>query len=180
MKLMIASDLHGSAYWVKKLFERMEEEQPEKLLLLGDLLYHGPRNDLPRDYNTKEVAALLNQHKDKILSVRGNCESEVDQEMLEFPALAQYAWLWVDGRNWILVHGHDKGIHNIPHTPGTLFIQGHTHVPLAKDQEDGATIWAGSVSIPKGGSVNSYMIYEDGVFMWKQVEDGKELQRHAL
>ena len=114
MKLLIASDIHGSAYWCRKLMEQIEKEQPDKILLLGDLLYHGPRNDLPRDYAPKEVIPMLSSLKEKILAVRGNCEAEVDQMVLPFPCMADYAMVEADGQLFYLTHGH---LHTPDHLP---------------------------------------------------------------
>ena len=130
MKIMIASDIHGSAYWCRKLTEAWDREQPERVLLLGDLLYHGPRNDLPEEYNPKEVLAVLNARKDRILCVRGNCDTEVDQMVLEFPILADYAWLAVDDCRIFATHGHIYNTGNLPPLqPGEILLHGHTHIP---------------------------------------------------
>ena len=117
MKLIIASDIHGSAFWCGKLMEVVEKEQPDKLVLLGDLLYHGPRNDLPRDYAPKQVIPMLSQHKDKIIAVRGNCEAEVDQMVLPFPCMAEFSQLLLDGKTFYLTHGHHANPDNLPPLP---------------------------------------------------------------
>ena len=131
MKLVIASDIHGSAYWCRKLMEVVEQEQPDKLILLGDLLYHGPRNDLPRDYCPKRVIPMLSQYADRILAVRGNCEAEVDQMVLPFPCMAEYAQLLVDGKTFYLTHGHHASADQLPPLPeGSVFLSGHTHVKM--------------------------------------------------
>lgn len=180
MKLMIASDLHGSRYWCERMLERYRQEEAQRLILLGDLLYHGPRNDLPRDYSPKEVLALLNQHKGEILVVRGNCDSEVDQMVLEFPILADYAVLFLGGRMVYATHGH---VHNLeqlpPMQPGDVLLHGHTHLQA---MEQVGKIWylnPGSVALPKGEDQNSYMTYQDGTFLLRDME-GKELGRLAL
>ena len=173
MKLMIASDLHGSAYYTKKLLEAMEQERPQKLLLLGDILYHGPRNDLPRDYVPKKVAALLNAKKNQILCVRGNCDAEVDQMMLEFPILAEWALLYWEGMTIYGVHGH-KNL-DMPFSKDCLLLCGHTHVPVIR-REDG--YWygnPGSVSIPKEGSAHGYMVLENGILRHQCLEPGPQL-----
>lgn len=168
MKLMIASDLHGSAYYTDLLLQAMEREKPDKLLLLGDLLYHGPRNDLPRDYAPKKVIDLLNGIREKILCVRGNCEAEVDQMVLSFPVLAEYAVLYVDGITVYAVHGHKNM--DIPVQAGNLVLSGHTHVPVLK-QVDGVYYGnPGSVSIPKEGSAHGYMILENGMLSHRCLE----------
>jgi hypothetical protein len=173
MKLMIASDLHGSAYYTKKLLEAMEQEQPEKLLLLGDLLYHGPRNDLPRDYAPKQVISMLNGIKEQLLCVRGNCEAEVDQMVLEFPVLAEYAVLLTDGLTIYMTHGH-KNL-DVPLTPGTVLLCGHTHVPAIRREQGHYYVNPGSVSIPKDGSAHGYMILEDRTLTHKALEEGPVL-----
>ncbi len=171
MKLMIASDIHGSAYYCKKLLEAYEREGAEKLLLLGDILYHGPRNDLPKEYAPKEVIALLNPMKDKLLCVRGNCDTEVDQMVLDFPVLADYAILWLDGRTVYATHGHNYNEGKLPPlAEGDILLNGHTHVPKCTDHGTYTYMNPGSVSIPKESSPCSYMIYEDGTFLWKELD----------
>ncbi len=162
MKLLIASDIHGSAYWCGKLMEVMEKERPEKLLLLGDLLYHGPRNDLPRDYAPKQVIPMLSAYRDKILAVRGNCEAEVDQMVLPFPCMADYAVLVSDGVTLYLTHGHHHSPDNLPPLEeGSVFLSGHTHVKMDEVRSGIRCVNPGSVSIPKDGS-HSCMIWENG------------------
>ena len=164
MKLIIASDIHGSAYWCDKLCQLVEQEQPDKLILLGDLLYHGPRNDLPRDYAPKQVIPMLSQWQDKILAVRGNCEAEVDQMVLPFPCMADYAQLMADGKTFYMTHGHHSNPEQLPPLPeGSIFLSGHTHVKLDVVKNGIRCLNPGSVSIPKDGS-NSCLIYENGEF----------------
>lgn len=171
MKWLIASDIHGSAYFCRLLFKRFEEEGADKLLLLGDLLYHGPRNDLPRDYDTRETARLLNAHADIIAAVRGNCDAEVDQMVLDFPVLADYALFDFDGTSVFATHGHLFDAHNPPKlAAGGVLLCGHTHVPEHKTAGEISYLNPGSVSIPKEASPHSYMTYENGVFTWKDIE----------
>ena len=171
MKIMIASDIHGSAYYCKKLLKAYEREGAEKLLLLGDILYHGPRNDLPKDYAPKEVIDLLNPLKDKILCVRGNCDTEVDQMVLSFPVLADYAVLWLDGKTVYATHGHNYNEEKLPPlSDGDILLNGHTHVPKCTDHGTYTYMNPGSVSIPKESSPHSYMIYEGSKFLWKNLE----------
>ena len=171
MKLVIASDIHGSAYWCGKLLEVIEEVNPDKVVLLGDLLYHGPRNDLPRDYAPKQVIPMLSQLKEKILAVRGNCEAEVDQMVLPFPCMADYALLNCDGQTMYLTHGHHHNPDNLPPlTEGSVFLSGHTHVKMDEIRGGIRCINPGSVSIPKDGS-HSCMIYENGTFFVRILED---------
>ena len=171
MKFIIASDIHGSAYWCGRLCEEIEKENPDKVLLLGDLLYHGPRNDLPRDYAPKKVIPMLSALADRILAVRGNCEAEVDQMVLPFPCLADYAELLVDGMLFHLSHGHHQNPENLPPLPeGSVFLFGHTHVKLDKMVDGVRCLNPGSLSIPKDGS-HSYLICENGNFSFKILGD---------
>ena len=166
MKLLIASDIHGSAYWCEKLLELWKEEKPEKLLLLGDILYHGPRNDLPEGYAPKKVIEMLNPLASKLLCVRGNCEAEVDQMVLPFPVMAEYARLFVDGLHIYATHGHHASPDNLPKLQaGNAFLYGHTHLFEARKNEDGILLVnPGSVSLPKGGNPKTYAMYENGAF----------------
>lgn len=170
MKLMIASDIHGSAYWADKMRSAYEKEKADKLILLGDLLYHGPRNDLPRDYNPKKVIEILNGMKNEIVCVRGNCDSEVDGMVLDFPIEADCALVYADGKTMYLTHGHKFNCDNPPKLGrGDYLVSGHTHVPANTDMRDFTYINPGSVSIPKAGSSHTYMIYENGDFLLKEL-----------
>lgn len=172
MKWMIASDLHGSAYYCRKMLEAFEREGADRLFLLGDLLYHGPRNDLPREYAPKEVIPLLNEKKEKLLCVRGNCDAEVDQMVLEFPVLADYAVLPVGRRLIYATHGHIYHVKNLPPlAPGDVLLHGHTHVPAWTEFGQGNLyLNPGSVSIPKENSPHSYMTLEGNTMQWKELE----------
>ncbi len=171
MKLFIASDIHGSAYWCGRMMEEIQKENPDRVILLGDLLYHGPRNDLPRDYAPKQVIPMLSGIKEKIIAVRGNCEAEVDQMVLPFPCLADYAELLVDGKIFHLSHGHHQNPQNLPPLPeGSVFLFGHTHVKLDEVVDGVRCLNPGSVSIPKDGS-HSCLIYENGNFSFKILEE---------
>jgi len=171
MKLMIASDIHGSAFWCGKLMEAYKTEAPDKLLLLGDILYHGPRNDLPEGYAPKEVIAMLSEIQDKILCVRGNCEAEVDQMVLPFPCMADCALLSCDGISMYLTHGHHASPDALPPlAEDTVFLSGHTHVKLDKIVEGVRCLNPGSVSIPKDGS-HSCLIFDGGEFRFHIWED---------
>ena len=171
MKWLIASDIHGSAFYCRKLLSRFSAERADRILLLGDVLYHGPRNDLPDGYAPKEVIAMLNPLKDSILCVRGNCEAEVDQMVLDFPVLADYAVLDLGKTLVYATHGH---VYNEQHLPplkkGDVLLHGHTHVPVCADRGDYVYMNPGSVSIPKEGSHHGYMTLEDGVFIWKDLD----------
>lgn len=172
MKLLIASDIHGSAYWCERLMEKIDEEAPDTVVLLGDILYHGPRNDLPKGHDPKKVVSLLNGIAKNILAVRGNCEAEVDQMVLDFPCMADYAVLMDGSRQIYLTHGHLWNPESLPPLPdGSAFLYGHTHVKHDEVIQNpaGGTVRVvnpGSVSIPKDGT-NSYAIYQDGEFFLK-------------
>lgn len=174
MKMMIASDIHGSAYYCEKLLSAYDREKADKLLLLGDILYHGPRNDLPKDYAPKQVIAMLNKRKQELLCVRGNCDCEVDQMVLEFPILADSCILYLDGRMIFATHGHVFHEKNLPMLKkGDILLHGHTHVPVCRETQEYIYMNPGSVSIPKEESWHGYMLLEDGRFTWKDL-DGEE------
>lgn len=171
MKYMFASDVHGSAYYCRKMLEAYKEEQAERLVLLGDLLYHGPRNDLPKEYAPKEVIKMLNEMKDKIYAVRGNCEAEVDQMVLDFPVMADYCILAIDGATFYATHGHVYNEKNLPPLcEGDILIHGHTHVLRAEKKEGYTILNPGSVSIPKEGNPSTYAILEDKIFTIKDFD----------
>lgn len=179
MKLFIASDIHGSARFCGELQNRVEEEKPDQIVLLGDLLYHGPRNDLPEGYAPKEVIAMLSAYQDRILAVRGNCEAEVDQMVLPFPCMSDYAWLQAGGLSIYATHGHLWNPEHLPPLrPGTVFLFGHTHRKLARWVGEVLALNPGSVSIPKD-SGRSYMVYQNGFFQWKRL-DGTVLHDLAV
>lgn len=173
MKLMFASDIHGSALWCEKMLAVYEREKPEKLCLLGDILYHGPRNDLPEGHAPKEVIKLLNPLKSELICVRGNCDTEVDQMVLDFPVLAEYALLYADGYEMFLTHGHNHNPQNLPPIPdGSVMINGHTHVPKA-DLKDGIhCLNCGSAALPKENTPHCCLVYGDGVFTWQDICGG--------
>lgn len=165
MKYMIASDIHGSAYACRKLLERYRELNAGGLILLGDILYHGPRNPLPRDYAPLEVASMLNACRDQIYAVRGNCDSEVDQMVLEFPLLADYALLAFNGLRLYATHGHIYHQENLPPLPkGGILLHGHTHVPTGEHCKNATILNPGSPSLPKEGNPPTYAILEETIF----------------
>lgn len=167
MKLMIASDIHGSAMYCRQLMKAVERENADKVLLLGDLLYHGPRNNLPEEYAPKEVAEMLNAIKDKILCVRGNCDTEVDQMMLDFPVLSDTALISWEGLVIYAAHGHHDFLSL---QSGNVMVSGHTHVPVDYVNENIRYINPGSVSIPKENSWHGYIVLENGTFLWKNLD----------
>ena len=180
MKLLIASDIHGSAYYTERLMEAVKKENPDKVILLGDLLYHGPRNDLPKDYAPKKVIEILNEIKDRLICVRGNCEAEVDQMVLEFPVLADYAIIYEQGRMIYATHGHIYNENNLPPLKkGDILLNGHTHVAKCTEHEDYVYMNPGSASIPKEATHHGYMTVENGVFFWKDF-DGNIINKYII
>lgn len=169
---MIASDIHGSSYYCQKMLDAWDREQADRLILLGDILYHGPRNDLPRDYAPKEVLALLNERKSSILCVRGNCDTEVDQMVLQFPILADYAILYVGDRMIYATHGHNFHKDALPPLqPGDILLHGHTHIPAWEPcGNNNLYLNPGSVSIPKEDSAHGYMILSEDEILWKDLD----------
>ena len=180
MKWLIASDIHGSERYLAMLRERKEEEAPDRILLLGDLLYHGPRNALPDGYDTMQCYDMLNEWRDIITAVRGNCDAEIDQMVLEFPIMSESALIVEGGLLIFATHGHIYDEHRLPPiTAVDVLLCGHTHVPACRDYGNFVYMNPGSVSIPKGGSAHSYMTLENGLFIWKTLE-GEEYRRFSL
>ena len=170
MKYFIASDIHGSYYWADKMIDRFVSSKAKRMILLGDILYHGPRNDLPKEYEPKKVIELMNSFKNCIWAVRGNCEAEVDQMVLEFPVLADYAILSLNGHTFFATHGHLYNEEKKPPLmPGDVLLHGHTHLPVCEKlplTEDGDYFYhinPGSVALPKGGNPNSFAILDEDV-----------------
>ncbi len=174
MRLMIASDIHGSAYYCRRLIEAFEREEADRLLLLGDILYHGPRNDLPKDYAPKEVIKMLNELKNSIFCVRGNCDTEVDQMVLEFPVMADYCILPAGSRLVYVTHGHNFNTEHLPPLQsGDILLHGHTHIPAWEPfGDDNLYLNPGSVSIPKAESKHSYMLMNGNEFTWHSLDGG--------
>lgn len=171
MKFLFVSDLHGSLYYSKKIEEIYNTENPDYIVFLGDLLYHGARNPLTREYDPKEVVEILNKYQYKAIGVRGNCDSEVDRMLIKFDMESTYTNIFVDGVRMYLTHGHIYSFENLPKiNEGDVFIQGHTHIPIAEEKYGIYFINPGSITLPKGNSENSYAVYEDGEFRIKNVE----------
>lgn len=181
MKILIASDIHGSAYYCRLLLKRIEEENPDKIFLLGDILYHGPRNDLPKEYNPKEVIAMLNPLRNKITAVRGNCDAEVDQMVLDFELMQTYKEVDVNDLHLVLTHGHhfnkDKPFE---HEGKYVLLNGHFHIPEISDMGKFIYINDGSVSIPKGGSAHSFIVLEGKSFYIKNLETAEIFEQITL
>ncbi len=167
MKLLIASDIHGDAVCCQKILDEATSRGVDKIVLLGDILYHGPRNDLPENYAPKKVIEMLNKVSDKLLCVKGNCEAEVDGMVLSFPVLSDFGWIYDSEKDLsiYLSHGHKYNPENLPPLPeGSVFLYGHTHL-LGFVEKDGILcLNPGSVSLPKGGNPKSYAIYEKSEF----------------
>lgn len=180
MKLIFASDLHGSLFYTKKLVSSFLKEDGKYMVLLGDILYHGPRNDLPKEYNPKEVAALLNQYSSKIIAVRGNCDAEVDQMLLDFPMMSDYSTILYQEKRIFITHGHIYNKDNLPKVMvEDIVIHGHTHIQGEHFADGIRFLNPGSVAIPKGGNKNTYAVLENNVFMIKDFE-GEEIWRTEL
>lgn len=168
MKIFVISDIHGSVYYLKKALEAFKEEKAQLLLILGDELYHGPRNDLPKEYNPKEIVELLNPLKNNIVAVRGNCDSEVDQMLLEYPIMGDYSTILWNGKRIFATHGHIYNRENIPCiNKDDILIYGHTHLPLAIKENGIYILNPGSISLPKGGNKNSYGVFCKDEFIIK-------------
>ena len=180
MKILIASDIHGDIRSAQAVVNAYRESGADRLLLLGDILYHGPRNDLPEGYAPKEVIRLLNSVKDELLCVRGNCDTEVDQMVLEFPILADYAFIEADGVRMLATHGHKFNLSNLPPLKkGDVLLHGHTHVSCATPFGNSNTyINPGSVTIPKENTPRGYIIFENGVFSFRDL-NGKEYMQYS-
>ena len=166
MKIFIASDLHGSAEYCRQMIDAFINEKADKMLLLGDVLYHGPRNDLPDGYSPQEVLKRLEAVKDKIICVAGNCDAEIDKELLPFPVISGFGAVFTDGLSIYFAHGHkdEPKLSN-----GDIYITGHTHIPLKEVHEGHYHLNPGSLSLPKGGSKRGYIVYENRKFIFKDL-----------
>lgn len=159
MNILIGSDIHGSYKYAKLFFSKVEKYNPKKILLLGDLYYNGARNVPPDEYSPKDCVNLLNEYKDKIIAVKGNCESEVDQWVSSFP-ISDMATLFLFDKEIILTHGHHYSFDNLPPSNYDIFIQGHTHIGVLERKESLILANPGSVSLPKDGH-HSYMVMNE-------------------
>lgn len=171
MKIFFMSDIHGSLHYAKKALENFKKENADYIVILGDELYHGARNPLPKEYNPKETAILLNGYADRIIAIRGNCDSEVDEMVFEFPIMADYSTILYNNRRLFLTHGHIYNEYNLPKlSDGDIFIYGHTHVPKAEKMGNIFVINPGSITFPKENSSNSYGILEESTFKIKDLD----------
>ncbi|MBQ7128804.1 MAG: phosphodiesterase [Clostridia bacterium] len=178
MKYFIASDIHGSYIFCKKMVEKFEKSNADKLILLGDILYHGPRNDLPQEYNPKKVIEILNKISQKIICVRGNCDAEVDQMVLDFPILCENSSIFIENKNFYLTHGHHFERINLQ--KGDTVIFGHTHIPKYEKENEILYINPGSVSIPKENSPHSYIIFENNEFSFYNLETNEIYRKERI
>ena len=178
MKYLVVSDIHGSSFYARKVKEIMEKENPDKIILLGDLYYHGPRNDLTQEYNPMKVAEILNSLKDKLLVVKGNCDAEVDEMISDFK-FEDHLLLDINGKKIYFTHGHKYNIEKIPYEDFEILIYGHIHQGFIQEKEGYLFANPGSISLPKGGTEHSYLILEEDEIILKDVE-GKVLQEHKL
>ena len=171
MKILIASDIHGYAKYCRLLLEAFKREKADRLILLGDILYHGPRNDLPEEYAPKSVIEQLNAYKNVIYAVRGNCEAEVDQMVLGFPVMADYMLLPLEKKMIYATHGHIYNKENLPPmNKGDILLCGHTHVMACEEGQDFVYMNPGSVSIPKENSPRGYIELSNGKFTFKSLD----------
>lgn len=181
MKLLIASDLHGCADSTRRLLEIYDNEQFDYLILLGDLLNHGPRNALPAGYDPQQTASLLNEYAENIIAIRGNCDSEVDQALIRFPIMADYNSLLVDGRRWFLSHGHAYSPDNLPPLAnGDLFCCGHFHKPQIRFQGENWLLNPGSAAIPRGEQPASFADFDNGFIRIRDLRSGDTLVEQKL
>lgn len=178
MKVLVISDIHGSSYYARKIEEIVKKENPEKIVLLGDLYYHGPRNELSQEYAPMEVAKILNSLKDKLMVVKGNCDAEVDEMISEFK-FEEHILTNINGKNIYFTHGHKYNIENIPYEDFDILIYGHIHQGFIQEKEGYLFANPGSISLPKGGTEHSYLILEENQITLKDV-DGRILQEYKL
>ncbi len=181
MKLLFFSDIHGVPATLKRLFEQADALRPDQMILLGDALYHGPRNGVPPLYDPPETARLLNTRKQEIMAVRGNCDSEVDQMLLEFPVMADFSEILADGRRFFLTHGHLWNAGHLPPLPDkTVLAHGHTHVPELRKIETGTAITVfnpGSISLPKNEAPQTFGWFDGAELSIRRIDDGEILSR---
>lgn len=169
MKILVVSDIHGSEYYASKIEEIIKKEQPDKLILLGDLYYHGPRNPLTKEYNPQKVCEILNKYKDIILATKGNCDAEVDEMISEFK-MKDKIILEENGKKLYFTHGHKNNIDVLPDEEFDVLIYGHFHTGFIKEKDGKVFVNSGSISLPKNNTTNSYLIIENNFIYLKDVE----------
>lgn len=180
MKIMVISDIHGSLYYLNKIIKIFKKNEYDYILILGDELYHGPRNDLPKEYNPKETAKVLNELRDKIIAVRGNCDAEVDQIMLEYPIMSDYTIILSNRKKIFATHGHIYNDEKMPYlSKGDIFLYGHTHIYRLELKNGIYILNPGSISLAKNGNENTYGVLENDVFYIKNLEE-KEVAKIEL
>lgn len=162
MKYMILSDIHGSATSLAKALSFYEGFGCNQLIILGDILNYGPRNPLPEGLNPQGVAKQLNEYSDRILAVRGNCDSEVDQMLLDFPCMSDYTIVVDEGKRLFLTHGHIYNEENHPKGKQDFFFYGHTHLWKVEKKDWGTICNTGSITLPKGGNPPTFAVYSQG------------------
>lgn len=178
MKVLVFSDIHGSSYYANKIKEIVEKENPEKIILLGDIYYHGPRNDLSQEYAPMKVAEVLNGLKENLLVVKGNCDAEVDEMISEFK-FEDHLLLNINGKNIYFTHGHKYNIEVIPYEDFEILIYGHIHQGFIQEKEGYIFANPGSISLPKCGTAHSYLVLDDGLITLKDV-DGNLIQEYKV
>ena len=182
MKLLICSDIHGDAVATERILQIFESEKADRIVLLGDILYHGPRNDLPEGYAPKNVIKMLNSLSEKIIAVRGNCEADVDGMVLDFPITSELSYIMDKDITLLLTHGHKFTPDDPPKMArATVMLAGHTHVPKIRELDGGCFyVNPGSVSLPKEGNPKTYAVYEDGLLSIKTLEGELFLEKRFL
>lgn len=178
MKVLVISDIHGSYYYAEKIKEIVEKENPEKIVLLGDLYYHGPRNELTERYEPMKVAEVLNSLKDKLLVVRGNCDAEVDEMISEFK-FEEYILTEINNKKIYFTHGHKYNIENIPYEDFEIMIYGHIHQGFIEKKEQFVFANPGSISLPKAGTKHSYLILDENKIILKNI-DGEIIKTYEM
>lgn len=180
MKLLFASDIHGSENYCKKLKKVFYKEEAEKLILLGDLLFNKSIMSLGRNNERMKTAGILNDLEEYIIAVRGNCDTDLDQDLLDFPIMNDYKKIMIDGYEFFITHGHIYNKYRLPQTDRKIIlIHGHTHIPCIENTKEYLYLNPGSVSTPREGNPNTYMVYEDKYFTIKTL-DGKEINNINL
>ena len=178
MKFLVVSDIHGSYYYAKKFKEIYENENPDQIILLGDLYYHGPRNSLTEEYSPMKVAGILNDYKDKILCIRGNCDAEVDEMISDFK-FNDHILMEINGKEFYFTHGHKYNIENIPYDDFDVMMYGHIHQGFIQEKEGFVFANPGSISLPKCNSAHSYIVIDENKIILKDV-DGNVLQKYEM